>query len=83
LVETGPNAIQSAGGALTGSNTSAGLKILEGDSNDDGVINASDLTLVNNARSAPYNIYADINGDGVVNVADVMIVRTQDGQTNP
>jgi len=83
LVETGPNAIQSAGGALTGSNTSAGLKILEGDFNDDGVINASDLALVNGARSAPYNIYADINGDGVVNIADVNVVRTQAGQTNP
>ncbi len=83
LAETGPNAIQSAGGALTGSNTSEALKILEGDFSDDGVVNASDMTLVNNARSAAYNILADINGDGVVNTADVTAVRTQNGQTNP
>jgi hypothetical protein len=83
LATSGPNAITSAGGTLTGSNTSFNLKILEGDMSDDGIVNASDLTLVNNARSAAYNIYADINGDGVVNTADVQIVRTQVGQSNP
>ena len=41
------------------------LKILWGDFNDEGIVNASDLTLVNNARSQPYNIFADVNGDGV------------------
>jgi hypothetical protein len=83
LATTGPNAIASAGGTLTGSNTSFTPKILEGDFNDDGIVNASDLTLVNNARSAPYNVYADINGDGVVNITDVTIVRNQGGQSNP
>ena len=83
LAGTGPNAIQSVGGALTGSNTGAALKILEADFNDDGVVNASDATLINNARSAPYNIFADANGDGVVTIADVTVERTQNGQTNP
>jgi hypothetical protein len=83
LATSGPNAIQSAGGTLGGSNTSFALKILQGDMTDDGVVNASDLTLVNNARSAAYNIFADINGDGVVDSTDVTIVRTKIGQTNP
>jgi hypothetical protein len=83
LAATGPNAIQSAGGALTGNNTSTVLKILEGDFNDDGAVNASDLALVNGARSAAYNILADINGDGIINIADVTAVRAQNGQTNP
>ena len=82
LATTGGNAIQSAGGALSGSNTSFGLKILQGDMNDDGVVNASDLVLVNNARSQAYNIFADINGDGVVNTADVLVVQHQLGQSN-
>ena len=59
------------------------LKILWGDFNDDGIVNASDLTLVNNARSQPYNIFADVNGDGVVNTTDVMIVRAHNGQSLP
>jgi hypothetical protein len=50
LATTGADAIMSAGGPLGGSNTSFALKILEGDMNDDGVVNALDLTLVNNAR---------------------------------
>jgi Dockerin type I domain len=83
LATTGPDAIQSSGGALTGANTNENVKILEGDFNDDGIVNASDLTLVNNARSGPYNIFADINGDGVVNTTDVTIVRAQNGQSNP
>ena len=83
LATTGPDAIQSAGGALTGANTSENLKILEGDATDDGIVNAADLVLVNNARSAAYNIFADINGDGVVNLTDVTIVRNQTGQSNP
>jgi hypothetical protein len=83
LATSGLNAIQSAGGTLTGSNTSFALKILQGDMSDDGVVNASDLTLVNNARTAAYNIFADINGDGVVDINDVTIVRSKIGQTNP
>ncbi len=83
LATSRPDAISSAGGTLTGANTSFGLKILQGDMNDDGIVNASDLVLVNNARSAPYNIFADINGDGVVNISDVQIVRSRNGQSNP
>jgi hypothetical protein len=83
LATTGPHAITSAGGTLTGANTSFALRILQGDMNDDGVVNASDLVLVNNARSALYNPFADINGDGVVNTADVLAVQQKIGQHNP
>jgi hypothetical protein len=83
LATTGPHAITSAGGTLTGANTSFALKILQGDMSDDGNVNASDLVLVNNARSAAYNIFADINGDGVVNTADVLAVQQKIGQHNP
>jgi|ERR1017187_4867844 subtilisin family serine protease len=82
LATTGGNAISSALAPLTGSNTSFALKILQGDMSDDGVVNASDLVLVNNARSQAYNIFADINGDGVVNTADVLVVHNQLGQSN-
>jgi hypothetical protein len=59
------------------------LKVLWGDFNDDGKVNASDLTLVNNARAAAYNIFADLNGDGVVDLNDVQIVRTRNGTVLP
>jgi hypothetical protein len=85
LAGSGPDALKDAGGnPLTGgAGFNQNLKILWGDFNDDGIVNASDLTLVNNARSQPYNILADMNGDGVVNTADVTIVRAHNGQSLP
>jgi hypothetical protein len=83
LAAYGPDAIRSTGGQLNPANTNVAMKILEGDFNDDGFVNASDLTLVNNARSAAYNPFADINGDRLVNTADVMLVRGMVGQVNP
>ena len=59
------------------------LKVLYGDFNDDGVVNAQDLVLVNAARSQTYNIFADLNGDAVVDTNDVLVVRSQTGNTNP
>jgi hypothetical protein len=81
LAGGGANAIQDAGGnALSGgSGFSQTINVLYGDFSDDGVVNSADLTLVNNARAAPYNIFADINGDGVVNTTDVTIVRSRLG----
>jgi len=83
LATAGPNAIQSANGALTGSNTSASIKVLEGDINDDGIVNSLDLTLANNGRSALYSIYNDVNGDGTVNTTDMLVVKNQTAQSNP
>lgn len=82
LATSGAHAIASTAGTLGGANTGFNLKILEGDMNDDGIVNASDTIMVSNARSASYNIYADINGDGVVDINDVQVVRTRNGQSN-
>jgi hypothetical protein len=85
LAGTGPNAIKDAGGNALGSGAGFNqtVKVLYGDFNDDGVVNALDLSQVNAARSLVYNLYADMNGDGVVNTTDVLIVRAQEGSTLP
>jgi fibronectin type 3 domain-containing protein len=85
LAGSGANALKdSAGNVLAnGAGFSQNLKILYGDFNDDGVVNSQDLTLVNAARTAAYNIFADVNGDGVVNATDVQIVRTREGTSLP
>ena len=59
------------------------IRVLWGDFNDDGVVDAADLVDVNNNTIAPYNVFADMNGDGVVNVADVQVVRTRVGTALP
>jgi hypothetical protein len=56
---------------------SQSLKILAGDVNGDGVVNASDLVLTNSGVAQPYNIFYDINGDGIVNAADATAVRAR------
>jgi hypothetical protein len=85
LLGSGPDAIKDAGGASLGSGAgfNQNLKILWADFNDDGIVNASDLVLINNARSAPYTIFADLNGDGIVDINDVQIARTRNGTTLP
>jgi hypothetical protein len=85
LAGSGPNALMDAqGNALTGgAGFSQALKVLWADFNDDGVVNASDLVLVNNARATLYNIFADLNGDQIVDANDVQIVRSQVGNTLP
>ena len=84
LSGSGPNALMAGGLALGGGTGAAQLlRVLNGDYNDDGVVNASDQTLVLVARNAPYDIFADLNGDGIVNTADVQVVRTQIGNTLP
>jgi hypothetical protein len=81
LLGAGANALKdAAGNALAGGDGfSQNLKVLWGDYNDDGLVNAQDLAGVNSAISVAYNIFADMNGDGVVNLVDVAIVRTRIG----
>ncbi len=81
LQGSGPDALKDGGGNGLGGGAgfSAALKVLWGDFNDDGKVNASDLTLVNNARAAAYNLFADLNGDGVVDSNDVQIARLRNG----
>ncbi|HKA01692.1 MAG TPA: dockerin type I domain-containing protein, partial [Candidatus Solibacter sp.] len=86
LAGSGTDALQDSSG--NGLNGGAGFtqafKVLWGDFNDDGVVNAVDGSGVNGVRnSGVYNPFADMNGDGVVDAADVNIVRTRLGTSLP
>lgn len=85
LAGTGPNALTDiAGNAVGGgSGFSQRLRVLLGDANDDGVVNASDLVVVNSATAKPYNISDDINGDGLITLTDVNLARTRIGTSLP
>jgi trimeric autotransporter adhesin len=85
LAGSGSNTLMDASGnALAGgAGFSQNLKILWGDFNDDGYVNATDMLQVNSAISQTYNIFADMNGDGVVSIADVQLVRSHAGATLP
>jgi hypothetical protein len=85
LAGSGPNALKDAGGngLYGGTGFTQSIRILWGDFNDDGVVNAADLVGVNNATIAPYNVFGDMNGDGLVSVADVQVVRTRAGTSLP
>jgi hypothetical protein len=85
LSGSGANSLKdSMGNALgLGAGYSQNLKILWGDFNDDGTVNAQDEVLVNQARALAYNQFADMNGDGVVNVLDVQIVAQRNGTNQP
>ena len=55
------------------------LDVLPGDFNDDGVVSSADVTLLNNATVAPYNLFADLNGDGLIDINDGKLARTKIG----
>lgn len=82
LASTGLSALKDAqGNAITP--FALPFKVLLADVNDDGVVNSSDLVLVNNGRSAAYNLILDLNGDGLVDASDVTLARTRVGTTQP
>lgn len=82
LLGTGPDALKDgAGTAIATYNQN--VKVLYGDFNDDGFVNATDQSGVNAARVQPYNILADINGSNVVDLTDVTIVRSRIGTSLP
>jgi hypothetical protein len=85
LASTGPNALLGASNnALnSGAGFSQPFKVLWGDINDDGIVNASDIAQVNAARFQTYSLFADMNGDGAVTPADVVIVGQRSGTTQP
>jgi len=85
LAGAGADALRDAqGNALTGgAGFAQNLRLLWGDFNDDGFVNASDILLINNARSAPYNVFADLNGDGIVDLSDYQVARVRAGTTLP
>ncbi|MFO0909702.1 MAG: proprotein convertase P-domain-containing protein [Isosphaeraceae bacterium] len=80
LGSTGNAIGDAAGNALgNGSGFARTLKVVYGDVNDDGQVNAADLVLASLATSQPYNIFADANGDGVVDSQDVQLIRRRIG----
>jgi hypothetical protein len=85
LSGTGAGAIKDvAGNALTGgAGFAQNLKVLEGDVNDDGLVNSQDLVLEGAATKQPYNILMDMDGDGAVTTADVKIVQSRSGTSLP
>jgi len=85
LSGSGANALLDVAGnpLRSGAGFTQGLKVLWGDFNDDGIVNASDLAAVFNATVSPYNVFADLNGDGIVNTSDVQVARTRVGAILP
>jgi uncharacterized repeat protein (TIGR01451 family) len=82
LQGTGPDALKDGnGGVITTYNQL--MRVLMGDYNDDGVVNATDIAQVNAQRTAPYNQFADIDGNGVVDITDVNLVRAKGGTILP
>jgi len=64
------------------------LRVLQGDVNGDGVVNAVDLSGVRNsygksAGQVGFDARADLNVDGVVNSVDVSVIRTNYGKHVP
>lgn len=85
LAGTGADAVKDQfGNALTqGSGFAQSFKVLQGDVNDDGVVNSQDTILVGVQIGQPYFIFADTNGDGVVDINDVRVVRKKIGTKQP
>jgi photosystem II stability/assembly factor-like uncharacterized protein len=81
LSGAGADALTDAAGNGLGGGTgfAQNFNVLYGDFNGDGFVSSADMTAVNNAIAAPYNIFADINGDGVVDINDVQLVRKRIG----
>ncbi len=70
-----------AGNLLAGGNFVQSFQVLQGDFNDDGVVNSTDMLGVYFAMRGPYNVFADLNGDGKVDLVDVQIARQHNGPT--
>ncbi len=54
-----------------------------GDANNDGIINALDLGVINANWNPNYNSNADFNKDGIVNALDIGILNVNFGETAP
>ncbi len=88
LLGTGALALTDAAGNRLAGGVSVDrtVRVLFGDYNDDGVVNAVDLVRVFLARttaSVAYDLFADLNGDGVVNLADLLLVVGSIGHKQP
>jgi sugar lactone lactonase YvrE len=59
------------------------FRVLWGDVNDDGVVSAADMVVVNKARAHWDNPFANLNDDEVIDLQDVQIVRSRIGTQLP
>ncbi|MDD5200289.1 MAG: dockerin type I domain-containing protein [Terrimicrobiaceae bacterium] len=86
LTVTASNVTGSAGGLLT--STAVKMRVLQGDVNGDGAVNAADLTGVRNSYGKSsgqvgFDPAADLNADGAVNAADITFIRSNYGLQVP
>jgi hypothetical protein len=73
-----------SGNALSGgSGFARQLRVLWGDYNDDGLVNAADLAALNNAIRGPYDVFADLDGDGLLTQNDLQVLRSRLGTSLP
>jgi len=64
------------------------IKMIEGDINHDGIVDAQDLIIVrsaygSNPNKPNWNPNADLNNDNTIDIYDLIIVASHYGQTNP
>ncbi|WP_168219081.1 cadherin domain-containing protein [Limnoglobus roseus] len=89
LSAAGGNAIVSVSGQepIAGNGVTDGtqytrtLKVLQGDFDDNGVVNATDAALVYKVIGTAYNAFADVDGDGDVDMDDFNLVRNRIGRS--
>ncbi|MDD5199428.1 MAG: dockerin type I domain-containing protein [Terrimicrobiaceae bacterium] len=86
LTLTASNVTNAAGQSLA--SAAFKLRVLQGDVNGDGVVNAADLTGVRNsygtiAGHAGFDPRADLNADGAVNAADITTIKDNYGRQVP
>ena len=77
-ISDGANTLDGNRDGTPGDDLTFGFDILKGDANGDGVVDASDLALVQQnflKASGQFDPAADLTGDGKVNAADLLIVR--------
>lgn len=86
LADSGVNALKDSSGNPISAFTSS-FKVLYGDFDDNGVVNAADEAGMRayvtppNRKATNYNIFADLSGDGLVNLIDFSAARSRRGQS--
>jgi hypothetical protein len=72
-----------AGFEMIGGNTSASFRVLEGDSNSNGVVNLGDALYISTKIGQPVADYPhlDLNRDGTISMADALLAKSKIGDT--
>ncbi len=89
LADSGANVLKDASGNPIAPFSQA-FNVLQGDFNDDGVVNEIDEAGVRALVAPPYqlhppayDIFADLSGDGIINLIDVRVARARKGTSLP